>query len=704
MIPFELCGRPLKIVHGFGFRREDGKARREEIIDGVLERLFRLGYGGIVTNVDLDQYLESDANWESLRYAVRRAKEYGFRVWLYDEHGYPSGGAGGITLRNHPEYEAKALVKVTATGLPGEIVDIALPARHEKFIYPETGMTASAKADANGIARAYAIKRLYEGTHAEHNVHESRRYINVLDPDAIKAFIDNTYEAYRRELGGLFNEIEAIFTDEPSIMAAYLNAGLYPGRVRDEFDDSMPLLPLVVWDDRLPEKYAEKWGEELLPRLGDLFGEPDDANRVTRFRFFSTTSEMYENAFFRQLGDWCASAGTNFSGHVLLEEEILHHPLFEGNIFRFVSHMGIPGIDMLTTIPEGILRQAPTPKLISSAAHWHDKPGVMSEVSAHMQGGIKPPLGVREMKGSVALQRALGVTYFPSYYSDTAISENEFRDFCDFTANICRLLEPAYGSRISAMVNRTLLLYPIEAAFASSSGSAEQLGSRKHSDDERRLETSWQLLNRELLLAGIGYECVDAATLLEAKTHIEHRGVYNADSCFRAVILPYMNFEADNVHQLEAKLTKAGVITVRDEAGTPESVKAAVEALRTELFDKEGIMPNGTFEAEAATPSDPCADSPLIISAFRDTRHFELAFLLVNYTSAPVSGTVSLNLPCWTGIKPGNHAIMVDPDNGVFTLCDGCFSAVTPDSDRTEYVFSFKAELRPMGALVVGFN
>ena len=83
---------------------------------------------------------------------------------------------------------------------------------------------------------------------------------------------------------------------------------------------------------------------------------------------------------------------------------------------------------------------------------------------------------------------------------------------------------------------------------------------------------------------------------------------------------------------------------------------------------------------------------------------FPLAFLLVNYTSAPVNGTVSLSLPCWTGLKPQSHAVMVDPDNGIFTRCVGNFTAVTPDSDRTDHIFSFEAELRPMGALVVGFN
>ena len=116
----------------------------------------------------------------------------------------------------------------------------------------------------------------------------------------------------------------------------------------DQYDDTLPLLPLVVWDRHLPEKYEAKWGEALLPRLSDLFGPKTDENAQTRCRFFATTSEMYENAYFKQLGDWCENAGLSFSGHVLLEEEILHHPLFEGNIlfygksgFDYASKFGI---------------------------------------------------------------------------------------------------------------------------------------------------------------------------------------------------------------------------------------------------------------------------------------------------------------------------------------------------------------------------
>ena len=710
-------GGMLKLIHSFGFKREDSKERREEIIDSVLGRLCRLGYGGIVTNVDNDLYLESEANWESLRYVIGRAKQLGLRVWLYDEKGYPSGGAGGITLKEHPEFEAKALVEVRSEGnIPGALADIALPRGHECFIddgsvrLEDCGKTAKVFADNNGIARAYAVKRLYEGTHAEHNVCECRRYINVLDPDAVKAFIDNTYEAYKRNLGELFGKIEAIFTDEPSIMAAYLNAGLYPHSVLDRYDDTIPLLPLVVWDSRLPENYQAKWGEALLPKLSELFGPGTKQNAQTRYRFFQTTSDMFENAYFKQLGDWCSNEGLNFSGHVLLEEEILHHPLFEGNIFRFVQHMGIPGIDMLTTLPEGILSQAPTPKLISAAAHWQGKTEVMSEVSAHMQGAFGQKYGMKEVKCALALQRALGITVFPSYYIDSAVSEEEFRSVNDFTANICSQLYPAAPETAPSfnMMRRTLLLYPIEAAFASSFGSGEQLGSREHTDSERRLETSWQLFNRKLLLSGIEYEITDNRALLE-EAHIENGQVTDRlGRCYKAVALPYVNYETPEFQELVRRLKENKVMFTRDTEGTVESVGKSIQELKAGLA-REGVLPAGEFIPDAE-PAPDGNGAPLVISSFFDTCRFRLAFLAVNYTDTELSGTLKLNIPCRTGVEPDAKAVCVDPDTGNASVCGGAFvkDVLSKGAKNVpgcgNYSFAAAVRIRPMGALVIGFD
>ncbi len=688
---YRFAGRPLKIIHSFGFSRGDCREKREQIIDGALDRIYRMGYGGIVTNVDTDLYLESAENWESLRYVVRRAAGIGFRVWLYDEHGYPSGGAGGITLRDNPEYEALALCEVTENGKPGERVVIGLPRGHMHFVRTgnEVEFTSGrvvVAADESGTGRAFAVKRVYEGTHAEHNVHESRRYVNVLNEEAVRAFIRNTYEAYVRELGPLFKYVEAIFTDEPSIMAAYINAGLYPGRVRDEFDDTLPLYPIVVWDGMLPEKYKEKWGEDLMPKLGDLFGPRTDANAVTRYRFFSVTSDMFENAYFRQIADFCVNAGTKFSGHVLLEEEILHHPVFEGNIFRFTGHMGVPGIDMLTTVPENVLRQAPTPKLVSSAAHWNGLTEVMSEVSGHMEGAFRRPFGTKEMMGSVALQRALGVTVFTSYYSDTAVPEDEFIHFSEFTGNIGRFLQ---GGKTST--HRVLLLYPIEAAQAATSGSGAQLGEREHTEGERRLEESWQRLNRKLLLSGLEYECVDLRGLSGEACAGDGLITDRSGNTYAALVCPYTDFDDPCLMpEIAEKLEKGGVRVFMDADGNEESAAELVSGLASYLASlKTPVLPVIEYsDGESGEPQ-------LIVTSLKDASCYELAYLIVNYTDRPFEGRIALNVPDGVRVTSGDRAVMMDPDDGVFRY------AGEANEDRKLYI---DAKLRPMGALLAGFR
>ena len=76
----------------------------------LIERLQGQGFGGVVCNVSFDQYLESDAKWQAFTRAVGEAKKAGMALWLYDERGYPSGNAGGLVLRDHPEWEARGLL------------------------------------------------------------------------------------------------------------------------------------------------------------------------------------------------------------------------------------------------------------------------------------------------------------------------------------------------------------------------------------------------------------------------------------------------------------------------------------------------------------------------------------------------------------------------------------------------------------------
>ena len=97
---------PLQIVHDFKFTALNVKddysildtldyKGKVNYIKSRIDKLKRLGYGGVVMNVDYKGYLKNPNDFELFFECARYAKQNGLRVWIYDEQYYPSGGAGG---------------------------------------------------------------------------------------------------------------------------------------------------------------------------------------------------------------------------------------------------------------------------------------------------------------------------------------------------------------------------------------------------------------------------------------------------------------------------------------------------------------------------------------------------------------------------------------------------------------------------------
>jgi len=105
--------RIIKIIHGWPEKSEDQ--------DRLIERLKQQGFGGVVCNVSFQDYLENQALWDSFKRAVNRARQQGMVLWLYDEKGYPSANAGGLVLRDHPEWEAEGLLAVEQDSNAGPV-------------------------------------------------------------------------------------------------------------------------------------------------------------------------------------------------------------------------------------------------------------------------------------------------------------------------------------------------------------------------------------------------------------------------------------------------------------------------------------------------------------------------------------------------------------------------------------------------------
>jgi hypothetical protein len=172
--------RILKIIHNW--------PDQPEVQDQRISGLRTQGFGGVVCNDSFDQYLESDAKWLAFVRAVNEAKKAGLAMWLYDERGYPSGNAGGITLRDHPQWEARGLL-IAETQAQGGPVTLDLPpgtlVLAGAFAVRDGNIDIAQKVDLTAQVRegkldwqapagrwrvmAITEDRLYEGTHAEGN-------------------------------------------------------------------------------------------------------------------------------------------------------------------------------------------------------------------------------------------------------------------------------------------------------------------------------------------------------------------------------------------------------------------------------------------------------------------------------------------------------------------------------------------------------
>ncbi|HEY3340412.1 MAG TPA: hypothetical protein VGK81_00275, partial [Anaerolineae bacterium] len=267
--------RPLQIVHGMDVMLLDAEHLTGEAgIDQRLHKLKEMGLGGIVTNVGFKDYLLSERQWEIYRYGVQKANELGLLLWIYDEKGYPSGGAGGIVTRAHPETVALGLGSYTKEINGPAEVRFSLPMSCRRFIWagalPDAAtatqssvwdLTALVDAQGNLAWQApagkwtlyYLAERvMYEGTHATGNYSDFKQYVNLLNPHAVAEFLHVTHEQYARETPPeVWSHIRAIFTDEPSLMTPYVSElplshrGKIPVVDTPLFVDRPPAVPWV---------------------------------------------------------------------------------------------------------------------------------------------------------------------------------------------------------------------------------------------------------------------------------------------------------------------------------------------------------------------------------------------------------------------------------------------------------------------------
>ncbi len=474
----------------------------------LLDHFSATGFGGIVTNADFhtgkaDQgfYLQDDKDFAHLDEVIRLAKDRGLGLWLYDECGYPSGTANGLTLLGHPEYEARGFTEIRAGG-PGTIWE--KPLTYEKIIFAcrdnGTPVPFSPKR-AEGADRIYAVRPVFEGSHAQTCGWGPRHYPNLLDKEAVAAFIRCTYDRYADKTEG-FGAFEAVFTDEPSLMSAYVNCRT-----------PMPCTYLP-WAEELPEKYRQMHGREIWADLPVLFSR-EERFKEGKLRFWQTVAELLKEAYFGQIEKWCSAHGIAFSGHCLLEEGLAMHTPLYGNLMQQLKTFDFPGVDMLTGDPEAYkfspADYALAPRYVGGAARMTGKTErVMVEICPIKRPDRENDFSFAEERGIMDLIFRAGINHINSYLE----AERLGQDFPHYAEIFGRC---AYMLRGACWTGRIGVYYPIETAqgFYCPEPVAVNSGARL-SKAEMQAEETLRILNRQIAAANLDWTFVDAEWIGEA--------------------------------------------------------------------------------------------------------------------------------------------------------------------------------------------
>ncbi|MCS7459774.1 glycosyl hydrolase [Paenibacillus doosanensis] len=301
---------------------------------------------------------------DCVRRSVQAAEELGMHVWLYDEDRWPSGFAGGLVqARGGDAFRAKGLtLEVVAPGSLAE--DYSDAVALFRAVIEERSMLRCERLPVGGKPElggheVLLVFRVEVSERSEWFNNEAPP--DNLNPDTVAAFIDITYEAYKREVGGQFGRtVRGVFTDEPSVHDRHCR--FTPGR------------GWLPWSESFAGFFKRRRGYDVLEAVPYLYFDGEKSAWV-RHDYWRTLTERFSEAYSKQLGDWCDGNGIAFTGHYLWENNLGTATRVCGAVMPNYRYQQVPGIDMLNEQTSEYI----TVKQCTSVAHQFGRKQVLTE-------------------------------------------------------------------------------------------------------------------------------------------------------------------------------------------------------------------------------------------------------------------------------------------------------------------------------------
>lgn len=219
-------------------------------------------------------------------------------------------------------------------------------------------------------------------------------YVDTLDKKVIAKFIEVAYKPYYEKYG---SAVEGFFTDEPQISR-----------------NGIP------WSFVFEEEYQKRYGADIKEYLEELFLEIGDYKQ-TRVNFWKMVTELFSEAFMKQIYEQCKEWGMKLTGHLVLEETMLSQLVTNGACMPHYEYMDIPGMDWLGRNIFDCL----TARQVASTAEQMGQDSVLSETFALCGHNVS----FAELKGIYEWQMVRGISLLCQHLEGYSIRGIRKRDY-----------------------------------------------------------------------------------------------------------------------------------------------------------------------------------------------------------------------------------------------------------------------------------
>lgn len=473
-------------------------------------------------------YLSEDY-FELVSYAYHRAAALGMVLWIYDEGGWPSGGACGHTAKENPEAAAAVL------------------ATREVFLgvgqsYRENEGTVAAFIGRMRVQNGFIPKKdaVVTEYYTERRLENGNR-VDYTSPSVTETFIQNTYEPYKAAVGTLFGStLPLIFTDEPGQAGHSIPKGFF-------------------------EEFQKEYGYDIRDRLYavcDPFCE-DERDRQARIDYARLIGKLMRENFFRPISQWCEKNGVAFGGHLDNEH------VTEGGVRNgYFSHLdclhtfGVPGIDVIwdqihypkedhDDVCEGIPF---FPRIAPSAARQNGSRLALSETFS-VYGESFYPDEVRYVIGYQAIRGINCFNFLSIPFGRDRLAALAMRPaFCpekpgffhlrainDYTARLSYLL------RLGQPIGDTALYFP--AADMAASAQSAMLADAAYIAEGKALEARH-----------VSFDIIDDNTILSSEDAGD--GISYGSVVYKHIVVPKCKYMPINVYNKIEKYIGCGAPTL----------------------------------------------------------------------------------------------------------------------------------------------